>query len=156
MGRIGNQSRLEEIKGALNYVEDYDYEDMGITYCGCFRGLYSPHRYESCQDEQETMKHHRNLLTKKLKKVLSAILKWPKGKRFSLRRLRICSGLNEKRKIQFQYDPKSYALNFDDGAEKEGESVNLDFSARYACPIGGMNKVYLGLGEQGNVNILDW
>jgi len=148
-----NPSKLEEIIGALNCVQDYDCEDMAIIDCGCFRGLYSPHRYDPCKEEQETVKDNRKWLAKKLKKVMKALLEnlvWPKGKSFCLRRLRTCSGAkNKKRKMQFQYDPKSYALNFDDGIEKNGDDdcVYLDFSARYACPFG-INKVYLGSGAQ--------
>jgi len=70
-----------------------------------------------------------------LKKVVKAFTK----------RLRMCSGgAKEKEKsMQFQYDPKSYALNFDDGIRECCDGVFLDFSARYACPLG-LNKVYLG------------
>ncbi|QHN82891.1 hypothetical protein HN51_059479 [Arachis hypogaea] len=50
-----------------------------------------------------------------------------------------------RRRMQFQYDPKSYALNFDDGMiENEDDGAYLDFSARYACPLG-INKEFLGL-----------
>ncbi|MED6132479.1 hypothetical protein PIB30_019454 [Stylosanthes scabra] len=49
-----------------------------------------------------------------------------------------------RRRMEFQYDPKSYALNFDDGViENEDDGVYLDFSARYACPLG-TNKEFLG------------
>ncbi|KAG5018601.1 hypothetical protein AAZX31_06G062700 [Glycine max] len=129
----GTPSRLEEIIASLN----------------CFRVLYAPqgpHRYESRGEEQETLEIRRKWLRKKLEramKVLSEILVWPK-KSFSLRRLRTCisEAKEMKRKMQFQYDPKSYALNFDDGSIEEDDGVFLDFSARYACPLG-INKLYL-------------
>lgn len=131
--------------GTPSRLEDCDHQDMAIThYCGCFRVFYA--RYESCREQQETLKVHRNWLQKKLKRVvkaLSEILVWPK-KSFSLRRLRTCisEAKEMKRKMQFQYDPKSYALNFDDGSIEEDDGVFLDFSARYACPLG-INKLYL-------------
>ncbi|KAK7351365.1 hypothetical protein VNO77_10760 [Canavalia gladiata] len=130
----GNPSKVEEMIGALNCVEDYDYEDMVIiTYCGCFRGLYSTHGYEWCHGKQETVKDHRKWLAQKLKKMMKAlsdVLVCPSCTRTN----------NKKRKMQFQYDPKSYALNFDDGVEKEDDGLYLHFSDRYACPLG-INKL---------------
>ncbi|RDX64159.1 hypothetical protein CR513_57317, partial [Mucuna pruriens] len=40
-------------------------------------------------------------------------------------------GVEKKRRMQFKYDPKSYAL---DHGIVEGDAVFLYFSARYACP----------------------
>ena len=57
----------------------------------------------------------------------------PKWKTF-IRRLRTCIGNEKKRRVTFQYDPVSYALNFDGGIAKEGDSACLDFAARYADP----------------------
>lgn len=158
-----NSARFEE-EGACDCVEGYDCEDTAtLTSCGsCFCGICfrwsPPHRYETCQEEEEeeqeqeeVVKDDQNWLLKELKKVkalpeILVGLKW--WKTCFVRRLKIYSGWNKKkRRMQFQYDPQSYALNFDDGKEKEGNGVYLDFSARYACPVG-INKVHLGLGAQ--------
>ncbi|ESW08980.1 hypothetical protein PHAVU_009G090600 [Phaseolus vulgaris] len=131
MVETSSSSRLH----AINCVQDCDRECMFITSNGCFRELCAAHRFdELCREEQNTLKVHRKRLGKKLKKVVKA---FPK-------RLKMCSGgAKEKEKsMRFQYDPKSYALNFDDGIQG-CDGVFLDFSARYACPLG-INKVYLG------------
>lgn len=154
-----NSSRFEEA-GACECMEGYDdCEDTAtLSPCGSFCGLCSrrstPHRYDTCQEEEEqeaVVDDHQNWLLKKLKKKVKAlpeILVGPKWKSCFARKLRVCSGWKKKkRRMQFQYDPKSYALNFDDGKEKEGDGVYLDFSARYACPVG-INKVHLGLVAQ--------
>ncbi|KAL2346686.1 hypothetical protein Fmac_000686 [Flemingia macrophylla] len=110
-------SRFTEIMGALEYC---DCEDMGITYCSCFRVLYAPHKEEDG-----------NWLGKKLKKVMKVLLEslvWPK---------KDTSCLRKKRRMLFQYDPKSYALNFDVGVDQsETHAVFLHFSARYASRLG--------------------
>ncbi|WVZ20982.1 hypothetical protein V8G54_008304 [Vigna mungo] len=83
-----------------------------------------PHRYdELCREKKETSKVHRKkLLGKKLKKAMKAFTK-----RLKMRN----GGAKEKEKRRkFQYDPKSYALNFDNGI-KECDGVFLDFTARY-------------------------
>ncbi|KAH9297185.1 hypothetical protein KI387_028867 [Taxus chinensis] len=52
--------------------------------------------------------------------------------------LGVCNGYdgNEMSKSgRFQYDPLSYALNFDDGTVDEDEHSLRAFSARFACPI---------------------
>ncbi|XP_022729254.1 uncharacterized protein LOC111284680 [Durio zibethinus] len=70
---------------------------------------------------------------KKLKEV-SEKLAGPKWKNF----IRKMSGYCNKRKTQknrFQYDPFSYALNFDNGADKEGDDLHQDFSSRFAAPF---------------------
>ncbi|XP_061341056.1 uncharacterized protein LOC133287451 [Gastrolobium bilobum] len=136
-----NQSRLEE---------SYDYEDTTTSSCGCFCGLWS-RWYGSCKEEQEAVKDDHNYwLVKEVKKVkaLSEILVGPKGKKkkkkkktFILGRLRKWGG----RRMQFRYDPESYALNFDDGIQKECDGVYLNFSARFACPLGQTRRFILAL-----------
>ncbi|QCE16276.1 hypothetical protein DEO72_LG11g3289 [Vigna unguiculata] len=113
----------------------YDQECMVITSYGGFRELRAPHRYGGlCREEQETSKVDRKRLGKKVKKAVKA---------FTTRLRMRSGGAKEKEKSRkFQYDPKSYALNFDDGI-KECDGVFLAFTARYACPLG-INKVYFG------------
>ncbi|CAJ1973684.1 unnamed protein product [Sphenostylis stenocarpa] len=84
---------------------------MDITCYGCFLELHHPHRYdELCREEKETLKIHGKVLGKMLKKVVTAFSK----------RMRMCRGGAKKkeRRMQFEYDPKSYAFNFDDGIEE--------------------------------------
>ncbi|GAV60568.1 hypothetical protein CFOL_v3_04098 [Cephalotus follicularis] len=121
-------------------------EDCGETMsafsgCGCFQNVFSvwrrrsnngTHRYQ-LQHQEETKE---GWLENKLKKVkvLSELLAGPKWKNF-IRRFK------KRRLMQFQYDPQSYALNFDDGIDMEVENIgaHLDFTARYASPVG-LNK----------------
>ncbi|XVF34489.1 hypothetical protein REPUB_Repub18cG0063000 [Reevesia pubescens] len=70
---------------------------------------------------------------KKLKEV-SEKLAGPKWKNF----IRKMSGYCHKQKTQknrFQYDPYSYTLNFDNGADREGDDLLQDFSSRFAAPF---------------------
>ncbi|PON71295.1 hypothetical protein PanWU01x14_074350 [Parasponia andersonii] len=69
-------------------------------------------------------------LAKSWKKV-----KEPKWKNFTRRFGRSCNGVisSKKRRVQFHYDPQSYALNFDDAIDREADST---FSGRYADPLG--------------------
>lgn len=51
--------------------------------------------------------------------------------------LKICRGSNEKSGKQlFQYDSTSYALNFDDGINKDDDVAYPSFYARFANPRG--------------------
>lgn len=81
---------------------------------------------------------------KKAKEV-SEVWAGPKWKNF-IRRLSKCGIVNNKKKrLQFHYDPQSYALNFNDGIDKEADgAAYLEFSGRYADPLG-MNKGQVGL-----------
>ncbi|XP_031374031.1 uncharacterized protein LOC116188687 [Punica granatum] len=54
----------------------------------------------------------------------------PKWKMF-IRRFRF--GSRKKRTAKFHYDAKTYALNFDDGVERE-DGYYFSFSSRYAAP----------------------
>lgn len=141
-------------KQELEADKDYDHEDMDASlsaYCGCFRGIWSPWRRpdgyvlyqkeEQEEEEEEVVKE--KWLEKKLKKVkvLSEVLGGPRWKNLIRYRWRLMRMNKRIRRMQFQYDPKSYALNFDDGtAEKEGDAAAyVDFSARFADPMG-MNR----------------
>ncbi|KAJ7958550.1 NHL domain-containing protein [Quillaja saponaria] len=147
-------SQLEE-HGQLDYAEEYYNQDMGSPVsCGCFRGscfsyfCQSNVRHGYVLHQHEEQDHAKeNWLVKKLNKVkvFSEVLGGPKWKNF-IRRFSVNDGIGKKRKMQFQYDPKSYALNFDDGIrsrEVEIEGMRVDFSARFADPLG-INKVDLG------------
>ncbi|PON91593.1 hypothetical protein TorRG33x02_126320 [Trema orientale] len=65
---------------------------------------------------------------KKVKEV-SELLAGPKWKNFIRRFGRSCNGviISKKRRVQFHYDPQSYALNFDDSIDREAD---VTFSGR--------------------------
>ncbi|KAJ9167692.1 hypothetical protein P3X46_019301 [Hevea brasiliensis] len=71
---------------------------------------------------------------RKLKEI-SEVLAGPRWKNF-IRRFTKVHGFNKKRRTQYQYDPQSYALNFDDGIDKDAEDAFPDFSARFSAPVG--------------------
>ncbi|XWS17039.1 hypothetical protein CRYUN_Cryun33cG0033400 [Craigia yunnanensis] len=69
---------------------------------------------------------------KKLKEV-SEKLAGPKWKNFIRKMSGYCNSWKTQ-KNRFQYDPYSYALNFDNGADK-GDDLLRDFSSRLAAPF---------------------
>jgi hypothetical protein len=56
-----------------------------------------------------------------------------------LRKIGGCGDMWNKKKLRngFQYDPHSYALNFENGCDREEEEglVSLDFTSRFAAPF---------------------
>ncbi|CAN1828465.1 hypothetical protein LINPERHAP1_LOCUS32241 [Linum perenne] len=81
-------------------------------------------------------------VVEKLKKVreISEVAAGPRWKNFIRRvsgSLRSAVGsVNRKRsgtRVKYQYDPQSYALNFDDAVAADDESGYIDFSARFAA-----------------------
>jgi hypothetical protein len=93
------------------YVEEYE-EMSTSSSCGCFRpGLcfrYGRRRYLLRQQRGEKEENWLvNKMIRQVKQYLSEVLG----------RIRCfgAHGINKKRRTQFQYDPQSYTLNFDDG-----------------------------------------
>ncbi|KAI9107110.1 hypothetical protein K1719_022638 [Acacia pycnantha] len=133
-------------QGYDDYCQEED--DEGTTSsssasCGCFRGiicsswrrsggyvLYQKEAEIEDDDEEEGAVKEK-WWEKKMKKVkvLSELLGGPKWKNFLRYRFRMIRTNQKTKKMQFQYDPKSYALNFDEGC--------VDFSARFASPVVG-------------------
>ncbi|XVE97372.1 hypothetical protein REPUB_Repub03eG0014000 [Reevesia pubescens] len=123
-----------------DYSQDFE-ETFSSSGCGCFRGL--------CWCGQNSNEGHGHVLqaeeirseswlkkkTKELKEI-SEVLAGPRWKNF-IRRFSI-HGINKKRRsmMQFQYDPQSYELNFDEGIHREVGAGFPDFSARFAAPAG--------------------
>ncbi|XVE71574.1 hypothetical protein DITRI_Ditri10aG0162200 [Diplodiscus trichospermus] len=136
MHKMDPPSKHQDFKG--EDVDDYEDEvwDKG---CDWFR-LFCLKRRRNNIDETDTLLHqsgeHRETWWKsKVKKLkeFSEKLAGPKWKNF----IRKMSGYCNKRKTQknrFQYDAYSYALNFDDGADKEGDDLLQGFSSRFAAP----------------------
>ncbi|XWS70793.1 hypothetical protein CRYUN_Cryun03dG0079400 [Craigia yunnanensis] len=130
-------SKYQDIRG-----EDVDNHEEEVWDKGCdWFSLFCLKWRQNDIDETDTLLHQRGEHTetwwksklKKLKEV-SEKLAGPKWKNF----IRKMSGYCSKRKTQknrFQYDPYSYALNFDDGADKEGDDLLQDFSSGFAAPF---------------------
>ena len=128
--------------------EYYGEELVQTSSCGCFWGLYS--RVVPCGRNnngirgryllQQGEAARESWLVQNVKKVreLSEVLAGPKWKNF----IRSIGSIYKKRRVQAQYDPQSYALNFDEGVGREVENpAYLHFSsAGYAASTLGMNK----------------
>ncbi|XP_030548358.1 uncharacterized protein LOC115753735 [Rhodamnia argentea] len=109
-----------------------DFEETNTpSSCGCFEKLcfgWSTKRDES----MDSLLAHRleetreTWFTRSMKEVqhVSEVLGGPKWKNFI--RSSGPRGVGQKRKTLFRYDPRSYALNFDDGLERE-ESLHPRF-----------------------------
>ncbi|OAY53636.1 uncharacterized protein LOC110610321 [Manihot esculenta] len=117
-----------------HYNEDNE-EEFTSSGCCCFcwkRNKKGSQRY--LLSRQEEIKDV--WLVEKARKIkeISEVLAGPRWKNF-IRRFSV-PGFNKKRKrMQYQYDPQSYALNFDDGFDKETDVAYPDFSARFATPV---------------------
>lgn len=130
-----------------NY-DDFDEEEIPpSSSCGCLWGLYfgalcgrsniGTRRY-LLQQQGDQVKE--NWLVENAKKVrqFAEVLAGPKWKNF----IRSFSKMYKKRRVQFQYDPQSYALNFDYGGfdrEIEGSSYFHFLNAGYAASPGMIN-----------------
>ncbi|EXC06933.1 hypothetical protein L484_007613 [Morus notabilis] len=126
----------------------HDYEDSGSsTGCGCFwfLGFKRPRNNENGGDKRQVRKET-TWWVKKMNKVkeLSEVVAGPKWKTFIRKVGGYCKGKKQKN-TRFQYDPQSYALNFDcgvDAAEEEEEEDGplLDISSRFTAPLGSENR----------------
>ncbi|CAK7353834.1 unnamed protein product [Dovyalis caffra] len=118
------------------------YEEAGTSSCcGCFHGFcYRPRRGSNNGMERNLMHKQEEVMIKdgwlveKVKQVkeISEILAGPKWKNFIRR---ISNNTKKRSRMQYQYDPQSYALNFDEGFDREVDAEYPDFSARYAAPV---------------------
>ncbi|KAH7511475.1 hypothetical protein FEM48_ZijujUnG0008800 [Ziziphus jujuba var. spinosa] len=116
---------------------------FGFRWCmknnnnGCSRAYLLGRRQGEEEEGLTAAVEKETWLVKKAKtiKEVSEALAGPKWKNF-------IRSINKKKKMQFQYDPESYALNFDDGVhvQTEPDSAYLKFSSRYsAAPALGIN-----------------
>lgn len=129
-------------------IGDYE-EQVTSSCCVCFPGIFirrqrnngNTHRHQLPKQEEVTKDSWLVEKAKNLKQI-SEVLAGPRWKNF-IRRFNV-HGLNKKRRMQYQYDPQSYALNFDDGIiDWEVDVVHPNFLPRYAGPVG-MNEGHLG------------
>ncbi|KAJ4827243.1 hypothetical protein Tsubulata_015205 [Turnera subulata] len=129
------------------YVEDYE-ETVTSSACGCFQGLCSGLRrsytHKQLVHNQDQEVKEDGWFVEKVKELreISELLAGPRWKNF-IRRFSVRGCYKKRSRMQCHYDPQSYALNFDDGIEREANVAYPDFLARYAASVQ-MNKVDLG------------
>ncbi|KAK8568520.1 hypothetical protein V6N13_106429 [Hibiscus sabdariffa] len=117
---------------AIAHDLEYAFPSSG---CGCIAGLRWWRRksigYINMTQAEGVRVRPESWLKRKARKLreISEILAGPRWKNFSPRF--ITSGIDKKR-MQFQYDPRSYQLNFDH--REAGTAGFPDFSARFAAP----------------------
>lgn len=124
MGEESSRGR-EERKERNN---DYEYDDdeyesssSSTASCGCFMGLcYSWRRPNNGYTKMMNGEEARDNKVK-------GFLGGQKWKKYRLK-MKMMNKKSRSNKVIFQYDPKSYALNFADGTHDH----YLAFSARYA------------------------
>ncbi|XWS26184.1 hypothetical protein CRYUN_Cryun26dG0009200 [Craigia yunnanensis] len=121
-----------------DYSQDFE-EMISFSGCGCIGRLCWWHRNSNeghgyLLQAEEIRESWLKNKAKKLKEI-SEVLAGPRWKNF-IRRFSVY-GINKKRRsMQFQYDPHSYELNFDEGIQREVDVGFPDFSARFAAPDG--------------------
>ena len=114
--------------------------------CGCFRLLRIGWRKSNEKESKYLLQQkteHRETWLNKIKQA-SEVLGGPKWKNF----IRKIGGYvdfknRKKQRNGFQYDPRSYALNFDNGFNREEEEeeeeeedlVGHDFTSKFAAPF---------------------
>ncbi|GMI83862.1 hypothetical protein HRI_002055500 [Hibiscus trionum] len=123
--------------GDDEYSQDFE-DTFSSSGCGCMGGLcWWPWRRNTngymvqVQAEEVRSESWVKRKAKKLKE-MSEVVAGPRWKNF-IRRFSTY-GINKKRRsvmVQFQYDPHSYQLNFD---QREAGAGFPDFSARFAAP----------------------
>ena len=134
---MNSPSKHQDVK-----VEDVDDHEEEVWGKGCdWFSLFCLNWRRNDIDETDTLLHQSGEHTEtwwksKLEKLKEASekLAGPKWKNF----IRKMSGYCNKRKTRnnkFQYDPYSYALNFDNAADKEGDDLLQYFPSRFAAPF---------------------
>ncbi|KAF3964216.1 hypothetical protein CMV_011464 [Castanea mollissima] len=98
--------------------------------CSCFR-LFDFRQKQSNDNESKHTLLQKREHTKQVTEVLAG-LKWNtfmrKFSRFGINK-------NKKEKNRFQYDPRSYALNFDGGFDNDEDALVTSFTSRFAALI---------------------
>ncbi|XVE53568.1 hypothetical protein DITRI_Ditri03aG0013300 [Diplodiscus trichospermus] len=124
-----------------DYRQDFE-ETISSSGCGCMgrlcwwrRSSNEGHGYLLQGEEIRE-----SWLKKKAKKLkeMSEVMAGPRWKNF-IRRFS-----KKRRSMQFQYDPQSYELNFDEGIHREVDPGFPDFSARFAVPAAILKGELLG------------
>ncbi|KAL7181822.1 hypothetical protein ACSBR1_040681 [Camellia fascicularis] len=113
-------------------MED-DYEEKVNRHCCC--GCLCDKSQWIMRQQQQQGEINEGCWFKKKAKKLRQILECNFIGRFCIHG--ICNKKKNKRRMQFHYDPQSYALNFDDGYynNRELDDPPLgDFAARFTAP----------------------
>lgn len=127
-----------------DHVDDQDWGNKGCNWCNlfCFKWLRrnidmdETNQYSLLQKRQRGEQSTETWWKSKVKKLkqVSEKVAGPKWKNFIRKMSGYCNNYRKKaqKKNRFQYDPHSYALNFDNGnADKElGDEY---FSSRFAA-----------------------
>uniref|UniRef100_A0A5B7BTZ2 Putative stress induced protein n=1 Tax=Davidia involucrata TaxID=16924 RepID=A0A5B7BTZ2_DAVIN len=116
-----NCSPIREHEEEENDIDGYE-ETVSARGCGCLRLFcFEWRRQSSDGDNRNLLQQKETWLVKKVKeaKEVSERVAGPKWKNFIRKISKYFS--QQKAKTQFQYDPHSYALNFDDGFDHEEE-----------------------------------
>lgn len=120
------------------YMEDYEEAVSDSGGCGCLRLL--GFRWSQSKDKesryllQQKGEYRQTWWMEQVIKVkqVTEVIAGPKWKTF-IRKFR-AYGNKRKQKNGFQYDPQSYALNFDSGFDREDDDLVLGFSSRFSAP----------------------
>ncbi|KAA0050037.1 hypothetical protein IC582_003832 [Cucumis melo] len=122
-------------------LQDID-DSISSNGCGCFQlfgfGSNRNRNYEGANLlQQKQGREEESWMVKKLKKVkeVSEMVAGPKWKNFIRKMGGYLKG--KKQRNRFQYDPESYALNFDGGfdGEEDDHHPPIGFSSRFAVPL---------------------
>ncbi|KAG6587852.1 hypothetical protein SDJN03_16417, partial [Cucurbita argyrosperma subsp. sororia] len=121
------------------HLHDTD-EAVPSNGCSCFQlfgfGFNRNGNYEEGNLLQQTRGREEEFwMVKKLKKLkeVSEMVAGPKWKNFIRKMGGYLKG--KKQRNRFQYDPESYALNFDGGVDGEDDRPPIGFSSRFAVPL---------------------
>ncbi|EEF46915.1 uncharacterized protein LOC8274224 [Ricinus communis] len=145
---VSRETSSSSLLAEIHYVDDQDHEEPAMTSlvcCSCFNGSVIWKRNDKgskrllLPKQEDTKSCCFRGRAKKLKEI-SEVLAGPKWKNF-IRRFGGHGWINnKKRRMRCQYDPQSYALNFDDGIDREADDTYPDFLARCAnaaaAPVG--------------------
>ena len=114
--------------------EEEEYSGSGARWCGCF-GVFGIKRRRSNGDqyggERLLGRETESWWVKKMNgvKEFSEVIAGPTWKNFIRKIGGYCKGRSNCKKGRFQYDPQSYALNFDNGGfDTDQDRPLIDFS----------------------------
>nr|POF24102.1 protein dj-1 like b [Quercus suber] len=123
-------------------MHNCDDDSTSGSRCGCFQLLgFKPQRKRNDNESKYLLQQKGELRESwwknKLNKVrqISIVSAGPKWKTFVRKFSGFGINKNKKDRNMFQYDPKSYALNFDGGFDCEEDDLVLGFSSRFVAPI---------------------
>ncbi|XP_075651904.1 uncharacterized protein LOC142622337 [Castanea sativa] len=142
MAALYDEKPLKENEDGEAMYDDYDEDSASGSWCGCFRLLgFRPQRKRNDNESKYLLQQKGELRESwwknKLNKVkqVTEVLAGPKWKTFVRKFSGFGINKNKKDRNKFQYDPESYALNFDGGFDSEEDDLLLGFSSRFAAPI---------------------